>query len=58
MAKEYQTDGELYDESLTRKTGGEAIELNENQAAELILEVEEVFDAIKNGEMEGDYFEF
>ena len=33
-------------------------ELTEEKAAELILEVEEVINAIKNGEMEGEYFEF
>lgn len=33
------------------------IELNEEEAAKLIIEVEEVIEAIKNGEMEGEYFE-
>lgn len=34
------------------------IELNEEEAAKLIIEVEEVIEAIKNGEMEGEYFDF
>lgn len=33
-------------------------ELNEDEAAVLIVEVEEVIEAIKNGEIEGEYFEF
>lgn len=32
--------------------------LTEDQAAELIIEVEEMLEAIKNGEIEGEYFEF
>ena len=32
--------------------------LESDEAAELILEVEEIIEAIKNGEMEGEYFEF
>ena len=32
--------------------------LDEEEAAKLILETEEVIEAIKNGEMEGEYFEF
>ena len=32
--------------------------LNEDEAAKLIIEVEEVIEAIKNGEIEGEYFEF
>ena len=34
------------------------VQLDENQTAELILEVEAVLEAIKNGEMDGEYFEF
>ena len=33
-------------------------ELTEDEAAELIIEVEEVIQKIKDGEMEGEYFEF
>ena len=33
-------------------------ELTEDEAAELIIEVEEVIEAIKNGDIEGEYFEF
>lgn len=33
-------------------------ELTESEAAELIVEVEEVINAVKNGEMEGEYYEF
>lgn len=33
-------------------------DLNEDEAAKLIIEVEEVIKAIKNGEIEGEYFEF
>ena len=32
--------------------------LESDEAAELILKAEEVIDAIKNGEIEGEYFEF
>ena len=32
--------------------------LNEDEAAELITEVESVIEAIRTGEMEGEYFEF
>ena len=32
--------------------------LNEEEAAKLILEVEEVIEAIRTGEMKGEYFEF
>lgn len=34
------------------------MELDEKEAAELILEAEEVIEAIRKGEMEGEYFEF
>lgn len=33
-------------------------ELTEDEAVELIIEVEEVIEAIKNGDIEGEYFEF
>lgn len=33
-------------------------ELTEEEAAALILGCEEVIEAIKNGEIEGEYFEF
>ena len=33
-------------------------ELTEDEAAELIVEAEEVIEAIKNGEIEGEYVEF
>ena len=33
-------------------------ELTEEEAAEFILECEEVIEAIKNGDIEGEYFEF
>ena len=33
-------------------------ELSEDDASKLIVEVEEVIEAIKTGEMEGEYFEF
>ena len=33
-------------------------ELTDEEAAEFILSVEEVINMIKNGEMEGEYFEF
>lgn len=33
-------------------------ELTEDEATELVLEVEEVIEAIKNGDIEGEYFEF
>lgn len=33
-------------------------ELTEEEAAELIEEVEDVIEAIKNGEIDGEYFEF
>lgn len=36
----------------------ELTELNEDEAAALIVEAEEVIEAIKNGEIEGEYFEF
>lgn len=32
--------------------------LNEDEAVKLIIEVESVIEAIKNGEIEGEYFEF
>ena len=32
--------------------------LTEEEAAELIIEVEEIIEAIRNGEMDGEYFEF
>ena len=34
------------------------IYLDENQAAELIIEVEDMIQKIRDGEIEGDYFEF
>ena len=34
------------------------VELTEDEAAALIAEVEEVIEAIRNGNMEGEYFEF
>ena len=34
------------------------IYLNEDEAAELITEAESVIEAIRTGEMEGEYFEF
>ncbi len=34
------------------------IYLDEDQAAELILEVEDMIQKIRDGEIEGDYFEF
>lgn len=33
-------------------------ELNEDDAGKIIVEVEEVIEAIKTGEMKGEYFEF
>lgn len=33
-------------------------ELTEDEGLEFILEVEEVIEAIKNGDIEGEYFEF
>ena len=33
-------------------------EMTEEEAAEFIVEVEEMIEAIKNGEIEGEYFEF
>lgn len=33
-------------------------ELTEEEAAEFILEAEEIIEAIKNGDIEGEYFEF
>lgn len=33
-------------------------DLPEEKAAEMVIEVEAVIEAIKNGEMEGEYFEF
>lgn len=33
-------------------------ELTEDEAAELIITIEEMIEAIKNGEIEGEYFEF
>ena len=33
-------------------------ELTGEEAAKLVIEVEETIEAIKNGEMEGEYFEF
>ena len=36
----------------------EDTKLTEEEAASLIVEVEKVIEAIKNGEMEGEYFEF
>ena len=32
--------------------------LTEEEAAELIIEVEAIIEAIRNGEMDGEYFEF
>lgn len=32
--------------------------LTEEEAAELIIEAEEIIEAIRNGEMDGEYFEF
>lgn len=32
--------------------------LTEEGAAELIIEVEDIIEAIRNGEMDGEYFEF
>lgn len=32
--------------------------LTEEEAAELIIEVEYIIKAIRNGEMDGEYFEF
>ncbi len=34
------------------------VRLDEEQAAELILEVEAVLEAIKSGQIDGKYFEF
>lgn len=34
------------------------IRLNEEEAAELIIEVEEMLEAIRNGDIDGEYFEF
>ena len=34
------------------------VRLNEEEAAELIIEVEEMLEAIRNGDIDGDYFEF
>jgi len=34
------------------------VELTEKESAELILEAEAVIEAIKNGEIDGEYFEF
>ena len=34
------------------------VQLDEEQAAELILEVEAVLEEIKNGQIDGEYFEF
>lgn len=34
------------------------VRLNEEEAAELIIEVEELLEAIRNGDIDGDYFEF
>ncbi len=34
------------------------IYLDEDQAAELIIEVEDMIQKIRDGEIEGDYFEF
>lgn len=34
------------------------IYLDEDQAAELIIEVEDMIQKISDGEIEGDYFEF
>ena len=33
-------------------------ELTEEEAAKFVIECESVIDAIKNGDMAGDYFEF
>lgn len=33
-------------------------ELTGEEATEFILEVEEIIEAIKNGDVEGEYFEF
>ena len=32
--------------------------LTEEEAAELIIEVEDIIEYIRNGEMDGEYFEF
>ena len=32
--------------------------LTEEEAAELIIETEAIIDAIRNGDIEGEYFEF
>lgn len=34
------------------------VRLNEEETAELIVEVEEMIEAIRNGDIDGDYFEF
>lgn len=34
------------------------IRLTEEEASELIIEVEELLEAIRNGDIDGDYFEF
>lgn len=42
-----------------KETGrGLDVELTEEEAAELIEEVEAVLEAIRNGEIDGEYFEF
>lgn len=37
---------------------GSDVELTEEEAAELIAEVEAMIESIRNGEIDGDYFEF
>lgn len=45
--------------SVLNKIDTDNIELlTEEEAAELIIEVEEIIEAIRNGEMDGEYFEF
>ena len=34
------------------------IRLTEEEAAELIIETEEMLEAIRNGDIDGEYFEF
>lgn len=40
------------------RTNEQDVRLNEEEAAELIIEVEEMLEAIRNGDIDGDYFEF
>ena len=37
---------------------GDISNISQDEAASLIIEAEEVIQAIKNGEIEGEYFEF